>query len=53
MSLSESIVEDATLTMPAATLTRPLPREEEWELADAVGHLSAPRSATRHAGVSN
>ena len=28
MSLNESIVEDAALIMPAATLTRPLPRGE-------------------------
>ena len=38
MSLNESIVEDAALIMPAATLTRPLPRGEEWELGYAVGH---------------
>jgi hypothetical protein len=38
MSLNESIVEDAALTMPAATLTRPLPRREGWELGYAVGH---------------
>ena len=29
MSLNESIVEDAALTMPAASLTRPLPWGEE------------------------
>ena len=29
MSLNESIVEDAVLTMPAASLTRPLPWGEE------------------------
>jgi hypothetical protein len=49
MSLNESIVEDAALTTPAATLTRPLtlrgsrprarfPRGEEWDLGYAVGH---------------
>ena len=29
MSLNESVVEDAALILPAATLTRPLPRGEE------------------------
>ena len=38
MSLNESIVEDAALILPAATLTRPLPTGEERELGYAVGH---------------
>jgi len=38
ISLNESIVEDAALIMPAATLTRPLPRGEGSELGYAVGH---------------
>ncbi len=38
MTLNESIVEDAALIMPAATLTRPLPGGEERELVYAVGH---------------
>jgi hypothetical protein len=38
MSLTESIVEDAALILPAATLTQPLPQGEEWELGYAVGH---------------
>jgi len=38
MSLNESIVEDAALILPMATLTRPLPRGEEWELGYTVGH---------------
>jgi hypothetical protein len=38
MSVTESIVEDAALILPAATLTRPLPEGEEWELGYAVGH---------------
>ena len=38
MSLTESIVEDAALIVPAATLTRPLPAGEEWDPGHAVGH---------------
>ena len=38
MSLNESIVENAALPMPAATLTRPLPAGEERKLVYAVGH---------------
>ena len=37
-SLNESIVEDAALAMPEATLTHPLPWGEERELGYAVGH---------------
>ncbi|MEO6994508.1 MAG: hypothetical protein ABI273_12825 [Lacunisphaera sp.] len=40
MSLNESIVEDAALILPAATLTRPLPREEVWEVGYAVGRVA-------------
>jgi len=36
--LNESIVEDAALILPAATLTRPLPAGEGRELGYAVGH---------------
>jgi len=38
MTLNESIVEDAALILPAATLTRPLPAGEGRELGYAVGH---------------
>jgi len=36
MSLNESIVEDAALILPAATLTRPLPRGEGKELGVGI-----------------
>ena len=36
MSFNESIVEDAALIMPAATLTRPLPWGEEWDLGVGI-----------------
>jgi len=44
LNLNESIVEDAALILPAATLTRPLPWGEGKELGYAVGHgpLLAP-----------
>jgi len=41
MSLNESIVEDAALIMPGASLTRPLPRGEEPDrLREAIRRLN-------------
>ena len=55
MSLNESIVEDAALIMPAATLTQPLPPGEEWELDYAIGHgpqLAPGEPAAERDGIS-
>lgn len=47
MSLNESIVEDAALAMPAAALTRPLPRGEERELGSKRVKIEIGRVKSR------